>query len=140
MAQSFFSQCLIWDPLISNDLKPTTVPINKPLVLSAKSANLKCKTHMAEKKSQKKNLTLRDKQVLTSEIKDINSKIDDIKKSYEMLDKLFVDCIMQAEKENDMHLVTKGNSFKWACNKKKEDIKNLVKTLNILTEKLYFFT
>ena len=67
---------------------------------------------MAEKKSQKKNLTLRDKQVLTSEIKDKNSKIDDIKKSYEMLDKLFVDCIMQTEKKNDMHLVTKGNSFK----------------------------
>ena len=40
---------LIWDQMISNDLKPTTVPINELLVLSVKSGNLKWNTHMAKK-------------------------------------------------------------------------------------------
>ena len=31
--------------MISNDLKPATIPINKPLVLAVKSTNLKWKTH-----------------------------------------------------------------------------------------------
>ena len=35
--------------MISNDLKPTTVPVDKLLVLSVKSGNLKWNTHMAEK-------------------------------------------------------------------------------------------
>ena len=55
----------------------------------------------------------------------MNSKIEDIKKSCEMLDKDFLDCIYQAEKKNDMHLVVKCNSLKRTSDKKKEDIKKL---------------
>ena len=35
--------------MISNDLRTTTAPVNKLLVLSVKSGNLKWNTHMAEK-------------------------------------------------------------------------------------------
>lgn len=46
------------------------------VVLSVKSTNLKWNTHMAEKKSQQEKCdTERHKEVLTSVIKDINSKI-----------------------------------------------------------------
>lgn len=74
--ESVIFQRLIWDHMISNDLKPATVRINKSLVLSVKSTNLKWNTHMAEKKSQQEKCdTERHKEVLTSVIKDINSKI-----------------------------------------------------------------
>ena len=48
-SEFIISQRLIWDQMISNDLKPTTVPVDKLLVLSVKSGNLKWNTHMAEK-------------------------------------------------------------------------------------------
>lgn len=54
----------------------------------------------------------RQKEVLTSEIKDINFKIEDIKKSCEMLNKEFLVFIMQVEKKNGMHLVVTFNSLK----------------------------
>ena len=51
-SESIISRRLIRERLISNDLKLAIVPINKPLVLFVKSANLKWKTSIAEKKSQ----------------------------------------------------------------------------------------
>ena len=77
-------------------MKPANVSINKSLVLHVKSTNLKWKPHMAEKKSQQETWKLRQKEVLYSEFKDINSKNEDSKKSCEMLDKEFSDGVMQA--------------------------------------------
>ena len=120
--------------MISNNLRPATVPINKPLVLSVKGADLKWKIHIVEKKSQQEKCDVEREKALNSESKDINLKIEDIKKSCEILHE-FLDCFMQAEKKNDMHFVIKGNSLKRTSDEKKQNIQKLEDALNILAEK-----
>ena len=115
-------------------MRPATVPINKPLVLSVKGADLKWKIHIVEKKSQQEKCDVeREKKVLNSESKDINSKIEDITKSCEILHE-FLDYFMQAEKKNDMHFVIKGNSLKRTSDVKKQ---NIQKTWAIMVWKYF---
>ena len=52
-----------------------------------------------------------------------------------MLEKEFVLCVEQVEKENDISLVSKVNALKRKSEEKKEDVAKLEGTLSLLEEK-----
>ena len=73
--------------------------------------------------------------ILCEEIKDVQAKRDQLKKTSEMLQNDFVQYVEEAEKKQNISLISKATAMKRKADKKREEVKKLEKTLGILEQK-----
>ena len=117
-----------------NSQKLHTIEINKDLFNSVKSA--RSKLAREEKNQHQKKTDLQNQKTLISKNeKHIKEKCDSLKKAISIIESEFVECIKQAEVENNMTLVIKGNGLKRKSGETKQDLSNLKKKLSELNEK-----
>ena len=88
----------------SYKLKLHTVEINKDLFKSVKSAQSKWELAREDLENQKT--------LIFKNIEQVKEKCDSLKKAINIMESEFVKCIKQAELENNMALVIKGNGLK----------------------------
>ena len=117
-----------------NSQKLHTIEINKDLFNSVKSA--RSKLAREEKNQHQKKTDLQNQKALISKNeKHIKEKCDSLKKAISIIESEFVECIKQAEVENNMTLVIKGNGLKRKSGETKQDVSNFKKKLSELNEK-----
>ena len=117
-----------------NSQKLHTIEINKDLFNSVKSA--RSKLAREEKNQHQKKTDLQNQKALISKNeKHIKEKCDSLKKAISIIESKFVECIKQAEVENNMTLVIKGNGLKRKSGETKQDVSNFKKKLSELNEK-----
>ena len=120
----------------SHKLKPHTIEINKDLFKSVKSAQSKWELAREEKKQHQKKTDLENLKTLASKnIEQVKEKCDSLKTAINIMESEFVECIKQAELENNMALVIKGNGLKRKSEETKQDLSTLKKQLSELNEK-----
>ena len=73
--------------------------------------------------------------VVSDEIKDVETKRDQLKKTSEMLKGDFVKFVKEAEEKQDLVLIFKANAMKRKADKKSEEIKKLEQALGISEQK-----
>ena len=100
------------------------------------SARQKYQLALEAERSKKEKQAVEDqKAIILSEIEDVKFQITLLTKTSVMLEKEFVSCVEQAEKENDISLVSKANAVKRKSEEKKEDVAKLEGALLLLEEK-----
>ena len=120
----------------SHKLKLQTIEINKDLFKSVKSTRSKWKVATEEKKQHQKKTDLENQKTLISkDIEQVKEKCDTLKKAINIMESEFVECIKQAELENNKTLVIKGNALKRKREETKQDLSALEKQLLELNEK-----
>ena len=72
---------------------------------------------------------------MNQEIKDVQAKCDQLKKTSEMLQNEFIQYVEEAEKKPSLSLISKATAMKRKPNEKREEVTNLEKTLGILEQK-----
>ena len=126
----------IIDHMNSHKLKPHTLEINKDLFKSVKSARSKWELAREEKKQHQKKTDLENQKTFISKnTEQVKEKCDSLKKAINIMESEFVECIKQAELENIMALVNKGNSLKRKSEESKQDLSTLEKQLSEVNEK-----
>ena len=118
----------------SHKLKLQTIEINKDLFKSVKSTRSKWKVAREEKKQHQKKTDLENQKTLISK-EQVKEKCDTLKKAINIMESEFVECIKQAELENNKTLVIKGNALKRKSEETKQDLSALEKQLLELNEK-----
>ena len=73
--------------------------------------------------------------VVSDEIKDVETKRDQLKKTSEMLKGDFVKFVKEAEEKQDLVLISKANAMKPKADKKSEEIKKLEQAFGISEQK-----
>ena len=73
--------------------------------------------------------------VVSDEIKDVETKRDQLKKTSEMLKGDFVKFVKEAEEKQDLVLMSKANAMKPKADKKSEEIKKLEQAFGISEQK-----
>ena len=120
----------------SHKLNLHTIEINKDLFKSVKSAQSKWELAREEKKEHQKKTDLENQKILISKkIEQVKEECDSLKKAINIMESEFVKCIKQAELENNMALVIKGNGLKRKSEETKQDLSTLEKQLSELNEK-----
>ena len=109
--QSIVARCFIKDHLIANDLQPHTVNLSNKLIVSVKSAQQKYHRHLREvAETEKREKTDNARKILEREIEETKVKCEQLVKTCEMLDSDFVSHVEEAEKKQDMKLISKANA------------------------------
>ena len=121
--------------MLINNLKPHNVQITSNLKLLLSLYVKNTKSH-SRQRSKKEELAVGDpKVIILSEIEEVKSQITLLSKTSVMLEKEFVLCVVQPEKENDISSVSKTNALKRKNEEKKEDVAKLEGALSLLKEK-----
>ena len=126
----------IKDHLIANNLQPHTVNLSNKLIVSVKSARQKYHQHLSEvAEAEQREKTDNARKILEREIEETKVKREQLVKTCEMLDSDFVSYVEEAEKKQDMKLISKANALKRRSEEKKEEIKKLEEAVGVLEEK-----
>ena len=72
---------------------------------------------------------------MNQEIKDVQAKCDQLKKTSEMLQNEFIQYVEEAEKKQNLSLISKVTAMERKADKKREEVTKLEKTLGILEKK-----
>ena len=72
---------------------------------------------------------------MNQEIKDVQAKRDQPKKTSEMLQNQFIRYVEEAEKKKSLSLISKATAMKKKADEKREEVTRLEKTLGILGQK-----
>ena len=124
------------DYMLTNNLKPHNVQITSNLKVAFKSACQKYQLALEVERSKKEKRAVEDKKaIILSEIEDVKSQITLLTKTSVVLEKEFVLCAEQAEKENDILYGEQMNALKRKSEQKKEDVAKLEGALSLLEEK-----
>ena len=133
---SIVGKHLVRDYLLTNNLKPHNVQFTSNLKAAFKSARQKSELALEAERSKKEKQAVEDqKAIILSEIEDVKFQITLLTKTSVMLEKEFVLCVEQAEKETDVSLVSKTNALKRKSEEKKEDVAKLEEALSLLKDK-----
>ena len=121
--KTIISKRLIKDYMLANGLQPHTIKVTKPLVKACKITYSAYKAHLEEEK-KKVVLTEHDKQAehINSDIDKIKTRINQMTKAVEMMEREFVDCVKMAEEKKDISYVIKGNGLKRKSDQTKDSI------------------
>ena len=94
-----------------------------------------------EKKQLQKKTDLENQKTLISKnIEQVKEKRDSLKNAINIMESGFVECIKQAELENNMALVIKSNELKRKYEEAKQDLSTVKKQLSEFNEKKKKFT
>ena len=88
-----------------------------------------------KKQHQKKTDLENQKTLVSKNIEQVKEECNSLKKAINIMESEFVECIKQAELENNMALVIKGNGLKRKSEETKQDLSTLEKQLLELNEK-----
>ena len=89
---------LVKDHMLPNNLQPYNIEISNKMIISVKSAHQRYRSYLrsiAETKKNKENQLV--KKVVSDEIKDVEARRDQLKKTSEMLQGDFVKFVKEAE-------------------------------------------
>ena len=123
----------IIDHMNSHKLKPHTIKINKDLFKSVESARSKWELAREKKKQHQKKTDLENQKTLVSKnIEQVKEECNSLRKAINIMESEFVECIKQAELENNMALAIKDNALKRRSEETKQDLSTLKKQLSEL--------
>ena len=134
--ESIGARRLIKDHLVSNSLQPQTIDITIEMMLSVKMSHQRYKDHqtsLAESAKAERN-DAAAKIILSQEIKDVQAKRDQFKKTSGMLQNAFIQHVEEPEKKQCLSLISKATAMKRKADEKREDVTKLEKTLGILKQ------
>ena len=123
---SLKSQRLVYDQILASEVKVHELKINKDLVKECKLAHRRYTEHLSARRDNKKaeenslkRKSIDEEIVLVKRKKqEVEDTIRDLKKDADTLG-------YEAEKEENMTLLTKANAFRLAAKEKEETLKNL---------------
>ena len=123
---SLKSQRLIYDQILASEVKVHELKITKDLVKECKLAHRRYTEHLsARKDNQKAEENSLKRKSIDKEIVLVNKKKQEVEDTIRDL-KTDVDTLgYEAEKEENMTLLTKANAFRLAAKEKEETLKNL---------------
>ena len=131
--ESIGARRLIKDHLVSNSLQPQTIDITIEMMLSVKMSHQRYKDHqtsLAESAKAERN-DAASKIILSQEIKDVQAKRDQFKKTSGMLQKWIYSACWRTWEEAES---VKATAMKRKADEKREDVTKLEKTLGILEQ------
>ena len=131
-AETVITKRMIKDQMLSHDLKPYTIEISKPPVLAFKSARQKYEIHLEEERKSKQRSKAEQRAMHMEAYID---KLRVQRRTVDMMEEEFVECIRLAEEKNDLSFVYKGNGLKRKSSKIKDTMKVIDKELHDLKEK-----
>ena len=106
------------------------------MIISVKSAHQRYRSQLRSITETKKNEENQlAKKVVSIEIKDVETRQDQLKKTSEMLQGYFVKFVKEAKEKQDLALFSKAIAMKQKVDEKNEEIKNLEQVLGILEQK-----
>ena len=128
MEESIESQRMVYDHIRSADKPITEIPITNDLIKSCKLAHSRYTAVLEERKKQCKQTDKDLKRKLKGEeVAEVKEKEGALELSIQCLKKDIIDYSLAAEKESDLSLLTKANSFRVTVSSKKEILKALLK-------------
>ncbi|XP_047140612.1 uncharacterized protein LOC124815840 [Hydra vulgaris] len=134
--KSITARRLVKDHMLSNNLQPHSIEITSKMIISRKSAHERYRSYLNSiADTNKKEASQLAKKVVSDEIKDVETRRDQLKKTSEMLQFDFVKFVEEAEEKQDLGLISKANAMKRKANEKNEEIKKLELALCILEQK-----
>ena len=135
--ESIESQRMVYDHIRSADKPITEIPITNDLI---ENCNLVQSRYTAVLEERKKQCKQTDKdlkwKLMGEEIAEVEEKKRALESCIQCLEKDIVDYSLAAEKESDLSLLTKANSFRVTVSSKKETLTNLETALERLDKEL----
>ena len=117
--ESIVTQYLIKDHLVSSRLQPQTIDITNEMMLSIKMSHRRYKDHQTSlAKSAKVEQNDVAKIILNQEIKDVQAKHTQLKKTSEMLQNAFIQYAEKSEKKSSLSLISKATTMERKAEKK----------------------
>ena len=110
--KSIAARRLVKDHMLSNNLQPYNIEISNKMIINVKSAHQRYRSHLrsiAETKKNKENQLV--KKVVSDEMKDVEARRGQLKKTSEMLQGDFVKFVKEAEEKQDLALISKANAI-----------------------------
>ena len=127
---------IVKDHMISNGLKPYTVPTTDQLIRSVATARQKYHDSLAKSKLETKQKKANDeKLIITEDLKVVTAKRDELKNICESFNAEFVSLVEHAEEKMDMSFVSKANAFKRKAEEKEKQVSKLDETIALLVKK-----
>ena len=134
--KGLISQRIIIDHMRAKDLKPTTIPVTKDLLVAVKNSHRKYTEDLAEKKKQElKNKSNEELESINNEISALNKKKVLLENTIEELNKDSVEMAFEAEKQSKFELLSKSNALKRAATEKQTELETCLKEKKRLMEK-----
>ena len=134
---SLISQRIVYDYIHESGMSITEIPISNELLKSCKLAHSRYSNSLALKRQQKDKESRNDKRKMKmEEIADVREKKRAIESSIKSMEDDVESFSLAAEKESDLTLLTKANSFRITIKSKKETLTVLDKALVKLDEEL----
>ena len=121
--------------MLSNNLQPCNIDILNKMIINVKSAHQRYRSQLRSITESKKNENQLAKKVVSIEIKDVETRQDQLKKTSEMLQGDFVKFVKEAKEKQDLALFSKAIAMKQKVDEKNEEIKSLEQVLGILEQK-----
>ena len=117
--ESIVTQYLIKDHLVSSRLQPQTIDFTNEMMLRIKMSHRRYKDHQTSlAKSAKVEQNDVAKIILNQEIKDVQAKHTQLKKTSEMLQNEFIQYAEKSEKKSSLSLISKATTMERKAEKK----------------------
>ena len=134
---SLISQRLVYDHINDSQLSITKIPLPNELLKSCKLANNRYNSALENQKLKvNQDENERKRKLKLEEIADVKEKKRAIESCIKSLEGDIETYSLAAEKDNDMTLLPKANSFRVSVRAKKETLSTLEKTLGNLEKEL----
>ena len=134
---SLISQRLVYDHINDSGLSITKIPLPNELLKSCKLAHSRYNSALENQKLKvSKDENKRKRKLKMEEIADVKEKKRAVESFIKSLEGDIETYSLAAEKDNDMTLLTKANSFRVSVRAKKETLSTLEKTLGNLEKEL----
>ena len=125
-------QCcrLIKDHLLLNKLSPHFLDIIKKMLQHARTARQRYEYYLQEKRNKKEQLDKdQQKQILDSEVKDIEGQLHSVEKIVKGLKEKFFVFVEDVEKKKDLSLLSASNALVRKSEETKQDMKKIEEAL-----------
>ena len=130
---SVVSKLLVQDHLVSNNLKPLTMEINSQL----HTLRQRYHTHLEEeKKTTKQQSSDKAREIISTEIEELQGKISALDKSSKLLGQKFVSLGKNSEKcKNMLDMLSEANALKRKSEEQVDDMRKPKETLKLKEKK-----
>ena len=137
---SIVSRKIIVDHMRNNSLLPSTITLTKELIRSVKGARQKYQIQQDQQRSeQKKKQQTEQLVILNQELRDLQTRRQQLIEVSNSLDKDFVETIKLAEKQKDLKsissMIAKGNGLKRKSEEKLVEASKLLDAINVIEAK-----
>ena len=136
---SIVSRKIIVDHMQNNSLLPSTITLTKELIWSVKGAQQKYQIQQEQRSELKKKQQTEQLVILNQELRDLQTRRQQLIEVSNSLDKDFVETIKLAEKQKDLKsissMIAKGNGLKRKSEEKLAEASKLLDAINVIEAK-----